>query len=250
MTDFEADPKKLDRDTQYLTSLLALSPTTETSRIFALRAKYLSGETSLDSPPPPPVPATSQRGATRARYQKLLESVRQSFWEAPASELLASLEKIDTENFPEFRSPVERLRASAHELPTLRELSQKGYMTSKFYSQFRRLVTAPTAEASAVREEIYRSIRYREQLPTYKKMAKRIRKTAPQTAAQEFALLQSILDLKQPNYTVSAAPDVDEYNYHGETTNAPAQPETSGCTKWFLWIFFFMVFRTIIGLFL
>jgi hypothetical protein len=154
---------------EYVRKALQLNLLRDGKQIFELRDKALHRAKQENN-------TSDAAGAVRQDRRQVLsnlERVRSNFWSMPSRQLKSELEKLASADFPDLRTPIERLQTAANERSRFVSLKDELKLDPAAFESLSRILILPPKDTSAIREYM----RYSFARPFHRKQRRQIVET-------------------------------------------------------------------------
>ena len=184
------------RRVRYLTRVLKLNPVFQAGEIVELRNKYL-GLKSLTS--------TNQSDGDneefeerRAAAARIIERVREHFWQLPLDRLRGKLAGLKLNAFPDLKHAATRLTVLAANRDTLPSLVQHKDFDSSLFTALKTVLISSPREAVSVKEKFQKRLPDKQPRNQAVRMVRLLKSNVPEVYELEQDWLDSIIRYRPP----------------------------------------------------
>ncbi len=224
MTEQESNDGEVRADAAaYLASALQMDPMNESHQIVALRSQVfgLHEEGNVST-------AELDEENHRAAALEKLQAIRGNLWTEPLESLTAQLDELNTQEFPELREPVHRIRLVLRNREKILNLDVPDRFAEDFMRHLKDLLAASPRDSAVLREQLLVAFRNRKNRKQGKPFVERLRRELPEVYTLEKTFLED-LSTQRARRTVNGV------------------PKAEGRSTWWWWIVAFIGFRILVN---
>ena len=182
----------------YLSQVLQLNPLWQSGEIVALRNRFRGVALAENA-----LAVEEQSDPTEARAELLqqLQTLRQTFWSEPLSDLQKTLNSLKTAPFADLEAIRQRLLVVAAARPKFAPLTENRKFDSQSFQMIREILVQPPREGNAVKVEFQNKLVRGDRFRKSKKMLELLRAELPDVYELEAAWFELIRTSKHQRWT-------------------------------------------------
>ncbi|WP_010584695.1 hypothetical protein [Schlesneria paludicola] len=189
------------RRVRYLTRALCLNPVFQAGEIVELRNKYLGLKA---------LPSASQMDGDseefeerRAAAARIIERVREHFWQMPLDSLRSKLAGLKLKAFPDLKHAATRLSITAASRDTFPDLVRHKDFDSSLFTALKTVLVSSPRDVVSVKEKFRKRLRDRQNRGQAIRMVRLLKSRVPDVYELEQDWLESITHYRPPKSTKS-----------------------------------------------